>query len=148
MRRLIDEARRMGVTWEFTDDLDPHHPGKYADEVRHIWVLDGMTYTKTLCTFAHELGHAALGHSHSMFGHIEARQERAADEWAAHFLIDPDEYRIAEAKYGTRMDWIGQELGVLQRIAEAYAGSLLRLGDMIYVGSRMGDGQWAARITA
>lgn len=148
MRQLIDEASRLGVTWEFTDSLDPHHPGKYADEIRHIWILDGMTYTKTICAFAHELGHAALGHSHSIFAHIEARQERAADEWAAHFLIDPDEYRIAEAKYGTRMDWIAQELGVLQRIAEAYAGSLDRLGDMIYVRPRMGDGQFAARLTA
>ncbi|QAB19290.1 ImmA/IrrE family metallo-endopeptidase [Leucobacter muris] len=107
-----------------------------------------MTNVKTVCAFAHELGHATMRHTSSIFSYINARQERAADEWAAHFLIDVDEYRHAEAKYGTRTDWIGQELGVLDRLVVAFERSLHRIGDTIYVNPKMGSGQCNARYSA
>ncbi|UOQ57203.1 ImmA/IrrE family metallo-endopeptidase [Leucobacter allii] len=145
MQRLVTFADSIAVTWEFTFDLDPNRPGNYSDEARHIKILDGMTYIKTICSFAHELGHAVLRHVESIFPHVNERQERAADEWAAHFLIDVEEYKLAEAKYGSRTDWIAQELGVLERLVIAFEGTLDRLGDVVYQGSRMGLGQYVAK---
>lgn len=148
MQRLIDWCEASGVTFEFTGSLDPKHPGCYSDPRRHIEVLDGMDPVKTLSAFAHEAGHAALCHVPSLFDHVTARQERAADEWAAHFLIDPTEYRLAEAKYGTRVDWIAQELGVLKRLVVAFEHTLDRIGNTVYVNPRMGARQYTARIPA
>ncbi|WP_017791913.1 ImmA/IrrE family metallo-endopeptidase [Leucobacter salsicius] len=146
MKRLIEYAATIGVTYELSDDLSPHHPGSYSDSRRHIKILDGMTDTKTVCAFAHELGHATLAHRNSLFDWINDRQERAADEWAAAFLIDLDEYGLAESKYGLRTDWIAQELGVLERLVTAFERSLHRFGDCVYINPRMGAGQYAARI--
>ncbi len=148
MQRLIEEARALDVTYEFVTDLSPHHPGSYSHSRRHIEVLDGMSYTKTLCAFAHELGHATLQHELTMFDHINEKHERAADEWAAHFLIDPTEYKAAEARFGTRTDWIAQELGVLKRTVEAFEQSLVRVGNRVYVHPKMGVGQWTAEYIA
>lgn len=146
--RLVAFAAAIGVTFEFADDLDPKHPGEYCDHTRHIRILAGMGVVKTISTFAHELGHAVLRHTVSMFEWLNTKHERAADEWAAHFLINIGEYRLAEEKFGTNTKWIAQELRVLERLIVAYERTLHRLGDAVYVGAKMGAGQYAARFEA
>lgn len=147
MKRLTDYATNLGVTIEYVNNLDPHHPGDYSDSKRRVRILDGMNYTRTLCTLAHELGHATHRHTPALLPRDAAKQERIADEWAAHFLINADDYRHAESRYGTRTDWIAQELGLLERLITAYERTLHRIGDTIYVNPRMGAGQYAARIS-
>lgn len=144
MERLTEYAERIGVTWAFVDDLSPNHPGRYSDARRHIEVLDGMALPKTISAFGHELGHATFRDVPSILPHVDARQERRADAWAAHFLIDPALYAAAAAKYGRELDWIAQELGVLKRLVIAYEDTLTRVGDRVYIGARMGAGQWRA----
>ena len=139
MDRLLEYAASIGVSVAFIDGLDPHHPGRFSQARRHIDVLDGMMRIKTECALAHELGHATLMHEPTIFAHVAAKQERAADAWAAHFLIDNTEYQYAEQKYGTRTDWIAQELGVLQRLVDAYECTLTKLGDTVYVGAQLGS---------
>ena len=148
MHRLVEEAERLDVTFEFVRSLSPHHPGNYSHARRHIQILDGMTQTKTVCAFAHELGHAVYGHEPTLFEHINQKAERAADEWAAHFLISPEDYRAAEARYGLHLDWIAQELGVLERLVVAFERTLLRIGDSVYVRPKLGVGQWTAQYSA
>lgn len=148
MEALYDYATARGVQVEYRKDLDPRHPGLYCHEASTIELLDGMNRVKTRSVFAHELGHAYYGHEPSMFPHVEARQERHADEWAAHFLIDEREYRLAEEKYGANTEWIAQELEVLERLVIAYARTLQRLGDSIYVSPKMGAGQYRAKVRA
>lgn len=148
MDRLFDYAHCIGVTVEFSNDLDPRHPGEFCNHTRHMRLLDGMTRVKTEGTFGHELGHATLEHVSSMFLWLNAKQERAADEWASRFLIDPCEYRIAEEKFGAHTEWIAQELGVLHRLVLAYERTLHRIGDVVYVNPRMGIGNWDARFEA
>ncbi|EPD70823.1 hypothetical protein HMPREF1219_00118 [Corynebacterium pyruviciproducens ATCC BAA-1742] len=72
----------------------------------------GMSDTQTLCALAHELGHAVHGDPP---GHTGAC-ERRADLFAARLLIDPDEYRRAEAIYGTAPARLAEELGVTQHL--------------------------------
>ena len=146
--RLVAFACALGVSYEFVDDLDPRHPGEYCDHTRHIKILAGMTRAKTISSFGHELGHAVLRHVESMFPWLNERQERQADEWAAHFLIDAEEYRFAEERFGSNTKWIAQELGVLERLVIAYERTLNRIGGAVYVGPKMGVGQYAARFEA
>lgn len=141
MDRLFEYADSRGVTYDFVDWLTPQEPGRYYHERCHIDMLTGLSTIATEAVFAHELGHEFLGHERSLFPTITAKQERAADEWAAHFLIDVDEYRYAEEKFGTHTKWIAQELGVLHRLVEVYEKSLHRIGDTVYVKPGLGAAQ-------
>ena len=145
MQRLTQYAADLGVTLRAVTDLDPRHPGAYCHALRHIDYLDGMNATKMRSVLAHELGHATYGDEPSMLEPENERMERRADEWAAHFLIDVNEYRAAEERYGANVDWIAQELGVLRRLVVAYERTLCRLGDYVYVKPRHGLGQYAQR---
>jgi len=92
-----------------------------------------MLYRKERSVLAHELAHATYGDKPDIFGNTSRRQEARADEWAAHFLIDHHEYRIAEERYGARTDWISQELCVLDRLVIAYERTLQRIGNTVYM---------------
>lgn len=148
MERLFEYAHKHGVTIGFVNWLDPKHPGAYYDEIQHIDVLDGMSTVKTLSVLGHELGHHHYRDVPTMFQHLDLKQERRADAWAAHFLIPNREYRIAEEKYGANTEWIAQDLGVLERLVVAYENTLTRIGEEVYVSPRMGAGQWAQKIRA
>ena len=128
--------------------LDPRHPATYCHATHTLDYRDGMGPVTMMSVIAHEFGHEWYGDEPSLFDHVNTRQERRADEWAAHFLIDVDEYRLAEERYGSRTDWIGQELGVLPRLVVAYERTLCRLGDYVYVNPRHGIGQYAMKWSA
>ena len=53
---------------------------------------------------AHELGHAAYGHTVS-----DAKAERQADEYAARLLITEGDYRRAETMFGQDVDTLAYE---------------------------------------
>lgn len=143
MQTLYDYAMELGVSIEYTD-LDGRIGG-YRHDLRHIRLQTGMLYRKERSVLAHELAHAVYGDEPDMFGHLPQRVEDRADEWAAHFLIDPAEYRIAEEKYGVHLDWIAQELCVLERLVVAYERTLHRIGNAVYVNPKLGHGNWAAK---
>lgn len=81
-----------------------------------------------------------------MFGHYDAKDELRADERAAHLLINMDDYRAAEARYGTNIEAIAQELEVMDYIVEAFERTLARIGDSVYVGAKLGH--YAAKVVA
>lgn len=141
MDRLFDYADSRGVTYDFVDWLTLAEPGRFYLKRNHIDMLSTLTPVVAEAVFAHELGHEYLRHEPSIFPVVTAKQERAADEWAAHFLIDDDEYRYAEEKFGTHTKWIAQELGVLHRLVEVYEKSLHRIGDTVYVKPGLGAAQ-------
>ncbi|EYT56189.1 hypothetical protein H490_0103320 [Leucobacter sp. UCD-THU] len=133
MHRLDRYAQHLGVTVERTPDLDPRFPGDYSHRSRHVRVLDGMTQVKTRSVLAHELGHASYGDEPIQCPRAAERMERRADEWAAHFLIDTTEYRLAEQRYGENLEWLAHELGVLPRLVRAYRRTLRRVGGTVCV---------------
>lgn len=146
MQALYDYATKLGVSIEYTNLKG--RIGGYRHDRRHIRIQTGMLYRKERCVLAHELGHATYGDEPDIFGRMPERVEDRADEWAAHFLIDPAEYRFAEEKYGTNTEWIAQELCVLRKLVVAYERTLLRIGDEVFVNARMGAGQWSQKVTA
>lgn len=146
MQALYDYAMELGVTIEYAQ-LDGRIGG-YRHDLRHIRIQQGMLYRKERSVLAHELGHATYCDEPTIFSNYTVKQERRADEWAAHFLIDSTEYRMAEEKYGSNVKWIAQELCVLDKLVVAYERTMQRIGDDIYVNAKMGAGQWSMKVHA
>lgn len=138
MEALFDYAASRGVQVEYCDLRHLGRAGDYHAPTKHIRIQQGMLYRKERSVLAHELAHAHYSDEPDLFGNLGPRMEARADEWAAHFLIHPDEYRLAEERYGTRTDWIAQELCVLEKLVIAYERTLHRIGDTIYVHPKLG----------
>lgn len=145
MQALYDHATARGVQIEYGDLRHLGRAGDCHAPSKRIRVQTGLLYRKERSVLAHELAHEFYGDEPDMFGNMSERAENRADEWAAHFLIDLGEYRLAEEKFGARTDWIAQELDVLERLVVAYERTLHRIGDAVYVSPRLGAGNWAAR---
>ncbi|AXA95416.1 hypothetical protein CEP17_02725 [Microbacterium sp. PM5] len=141
---LLEMLEEIGVSVECTA-LKRDRDGEYIHQRRLIRLRPGMTERLHLSVLAHECAHAVFGDEPSMFGPVNAKQERRADEWAALRLIDLDAYRRAEFIYNGHPGAVAHELGVVRSIVEAYQRVLLRIGDTVYVKPREGAGQWAHR---
>lgn len=142
--KLEDMAGALGVTIEYVDLLT--RDGEYRHDLKRIRLRSGMTMRKEICALAHELAHAVWGDVPSKFGPVNAKQERRADEWAALLLIAPERYRTAEEQWDGHLGAMAYDLGVTTKIVTAFQRVLARIGDTVYVDSRMGTGQWAQKV--
>ena len=112
---LIDVAQRRGyrVRW--------HRGGPKAAWLPHrntITLRVGMDDTTTLCSLAHELGHAHYGDPPGHHGAHEIR----ADRFAARLLINPTDYATTEAIYGPHPNVLAHELGVTVKVLKTWQG--------------------------
>lgn len=142
MQHLYALAESLGAQIEYADLTLLDRDGDCNIDTRTIRLQTGMLERLERSVLAHELAHLIRGDRRSMFGFYNARDERRADEWAALYLINPYEYKLAEAKFGSNIEYIAQELNVMHWIIEAYERSLQRIGNAVYVHPRMGAGQW------
>lgn len=138
MQALYDYAKARGVRVEYTDLSHLGRAGDCHAPTHHIRLQPGMLYRKERSVLAHELAHDHYGDVPDMFGNLSKRQEDRADEWAAHFLIDINEYKYAEELHGTHTEAIARELCVLNKLVVAYERTLHRVGGMIYVNPKLG----------
>lgn len=102
--------------------------GGYDDAARRIRLDPHMSARTARSVLAHELGHAALGHTVTTDPVRRHRQERRADEWAARLLITPAAYAAAEALRGAHRASLAFELGVTIELVAAYQRLLQRAG--------------------
>ena len=110
---LIDVAQARGyrIRW--------HRGGPKAAWVPRqnaITVQIGMDDVTTLCSLAHELGHAHYGDPPGHFGAHEIR----ADRFAARLLISPVDYAATEAIYGPHPSVLAHELGVTVKVLKTW----------------------------
>lgn len=75
--------------------------------------MDDVT---TLCSLAHELGHAHYGDPPGHHGAHELR----ADRFAARILVSPTEYAAAETIFGPQPSLIAHELGVTVKVLKTW----------------------------
>jgi Zn-dependent peptidase ImmA (M78 family) len=143
---LLDMADALEVRIVYADLSHLERDGDYCFRTNTIRLQEGMAPRLYNSVLAHELAHAVFGDSRSMFGPINAKQERRADEWAALRLIDLDAYREAEHLRDGHIPSMAYDLGVIEDSVEAYQRVLVRVGDTLYLQPRMGAGQWAERI--
>lgn len=145
MQHLYDYATARGVQIEYCDLRHLGRAGDYHAPTQQIRLQPNMLYRKERSVLAHELAHHHYGDEPNIFGELPKRAEDRADEWAAHFLISIDDYRLAEEKYGHHTAWIAEELCVLERLVTAYERTLTRIGGVVYVNPKLGNGNWTAK---
>lgn len=111
--KLEQEARRLGVHIlpDLRGELHPEDLGGWFPRSRRILWRPDLDWVNAVCTIAHELGHAALGHAAQPPPWLHARQEQQADEYAAELLITPEDYEAAETLAGSHEGAIAAELG-------------------------------------
>lgn len=143
-RMLVDMLTSLEVSVEYVQ-LGDDRDGEYIHQLRTIRLRPGMTERLHRSVLAHETAHAVFADEPSMFGPVNRKQERRADEWAALRLVDHDAYKRAELIHHGHAGAIAHELGVVRSIVEAYQRILLRVGDTVYVKPREGAGQWHHR---
>ena len=105
------EARGYRIRW--------HRGGPKAAWLPHrstITLRVGMDDTTTLCSLAHELGHAHYGDPPGHHGAHEIR----ADRFAARLLVSPTEYATTEALYGPHPATLANELGVTVKVLKTW----------------------------
>lgn len=116
-------AETLGVT------LRRHTGGQkgwYDHQLRIISTRRGMSITQYRSTLAHELGHAYYGDVACRDPVLHVRLERRADLYAAHLLIDPDEFRDACIWHHDHLGAVADDLEVTHHLAHIYAHSLER----------------------
>lgn len=119
MQALIEEAERMGlrVAWR--------NLGRRSGQLHSsgLVVLNPSSSDLTQrVTLAHEMGHWHHGHDWSL-GHSVERDERQADRYAAHLLIDPLDYERAAICTSGHAGAIAKEIGVTRRLVELWQES-------------------------
>ena len=148
MKYLLDLVMLNGIKLEYTDLSHLERDGDYHHATRTIRLQEGMARRKKKSTLAHELVHAHFGDVPSMFGPVNAKQERRADELAARFLINFDDYREAEHTRNGHVESMAFDLDVDDDLVIAYQRMLARIGDDVYLRPRMGFGQWDLKAAA
>ncbi|GEM_PF-1574584 len=98
--------RHLPNTW-------PH--ALYIPELNTIYLEARQPHCYKRANLAHELGHVFYGHTTN-----SPKAERQADVFAAMQLIDPIEYRHAEAAYGTNEELLAYELGVTPHVIRVW----------------------------
>ncbi|MFE2772248.1 ImmA/IrrE family metallo-endopeptidase [Microbacterium resistens] len=147
LRAIYDMIDALGVTVDFCE-LPPDMDGEYIHADRLILIQFDLLERRYRSTLAHECCHAVYQDVPSMFGPVNAKAERRADEWAALRLIELDEYRTAEARHDGHDEAMAIQLRVTTDLVHAYRRLLLRTDAAVYVAPRMGDGQWTAKVEA
>lgn len=142
--QIHEALTALGVRIDYVH-MPADRDGEYIHAKRLIRLRAGMATRLHRSVLAHECAHAVFGDEPSMFGPVNAKQERRADEWAALRLIRREDYKTAEAIHHGHAGAIAHDLGVVRSIVEAYQRVLLRIGDTVYVKPKMGAGMWQHR---
>lgn len=124
------------------------HRSGYAPGERFIEIPPRMKPRVRDSVLAHENGHHALGHRPTRDPILRAKQELAANRWAAELLISPEDFSAAESLRNGHVPSMAVDLHVADELVETYQRMLERLGGAVYVRPRMGVGQWRSKFAA
>ncbi len=108
-------ANTLGITVAYRPLPDHLPPAWWNPRSKTITAREGLPRRKVRSLIAHELGHAHYGHTIST-----PKAERQADQYAAQLLINADDYRRAEAAYGTSIEKLAYELDVTPSLIVAW----------------------------
>lgn len=143
---FFDILDTLGYTTEYADLSGYDRLGECVPAKKLVRLHDDLTDREHPYVLGHETWHAINDDVPTMFGHFDARMERRADEWSASMCIDIELFREFEEQFSGHIPTIAFHLGVPDEAVEVYTSMLLRLGDNLFVGSKMGAGQWRMKI--
>lgn len=127
---------------------DGEHASGYEPGSRFVLLTPGLRPRVGRSVLAHENGHHALGHRPTADPILRAKQELAAQRWAAELLITPELYALAESTHNGHIRSMAVALNVSDELVTTFRGMLERLGGSTYVRPRMGLGQWSYKAAA
>lgn len=113
--------------WRLADTLGLHvveaaGPDRsgYDPDDASIRLSPGMLGRSARSVLAHEIGHHVLGHLPTDDEVLRARQERAANEWAARRLISAEAYAETERLRNGAVSLMAYDLGVIDELVLVY----------------------------
>lgn len=142
---ILDE---LGYGVEYADLSKSSRLGECIPSERLVRLHNDLTDRELPYVLGHETWHAINGDEPTMFGFFDERMERRADEWSALQCIDLSHFCELEGLYSSHIPTIAYHLGVPQEAVRVYIGMLSRIGDELFVGPKMGAGQWHDKVTA
>lgn len=89
--------------------------GYYAHEAKTVVLDVNLSPRELLTVLAHEVGHAVYGHDRADVPFFE----RAADQWAARALIDPERW-ADHVTVSESTEWLAQCFGVKEEVVTTY----------------------------
>lgn len=95
-------------------------PGWYDHQHQVISTRRGQSCTQYRSVLAHELGHAAHGDLPTGNGYFDQRQERHADEYAAHLLINPADFEASAIWHQDHLPAIADDLEVTHHLLKIW----------------------------
>lgn len=110
-------AQDLGLT-VIEAHMDGTRRGEYWHDERLIVVRARLTQRAARSTLAHEIAHALAGDRPTVFGPMHRRAEIRASRTAATWLVDTDEYAIAEQLHAGHLPAIAYELNVTPKVLE------------------------------
>lgn len=143
--RMFELIEAAGYTVEYVA-LPPDRDGETNHERKVVRIQFDLSFRPYRSTVAHEACHVVFGDAPSMFGPVNAKQERRADEWAALQLITLDEYRHAETLHDGNVEAMAIDLCVTTDLVDAFRKVLMRTETSVYVAPKLGVGQFAHRV--
>lgn len=135
-------AQELGV--QIVERQGRHRAG-YHDGCREIRVNPGLPQRVHRSFLAHEIAHALFRDTPSPHAHVSAKQERRAWEWAATYLIDPEDFAETESVREGHLPSMAYDLGVTVEVVSAFRDALQRIGDTVYLQPKLGAGMWTHR---
>lgn len=123
MEALLALAEELGLT--VVEKRSAHTSG-YRPGDSHIFLTPKMPRRTARSVLAHEIAHHVLGHSPAPFGPLRKRQERAANEWAALYLIRLDAYVEVERLRDGHLTSMAHDLDVAPELVAAFQDVLAR----------------------
>ncbi len=127
---------RDDVLFDLADLPAGEHGRWYAGE-RVILLAKGLTYAERRTALGHELGHAHFGDTCTGNAHVNSRQERAADIYAANMLIDIDDL-ISALRWSSDPWEIADDLQVTPRLVEIREARM-HPGERAYLRRQLAD---------
>lgn len=145
---FFDILDSLGYTTEYTDLSDCDRLGECMPAKKLVRLHDDLTDREHPFILGHETWHAINGDVPTTFGFFDDRMERRADEWSASMCIELDAFREFEHQYSGHVPTMAFHLGVPDEAVEVLQRMLLRVGDDLFMGAKMGAGQWMMKVSA
>lgn len=136
----------LGFAVEYHDLSGKERLGECVPAKKLVRLHDNLTDRELPYVLGHETWHAINEDEPTMFGFFDERMERQADEWSAMSCIDLAHFCELEGQFSGHIPTIAFHLNVPKEAVAVYISMLSRIGDELFLGAKMGAGQWAKKI--
>ncbi|WP_053385712.1 ImmA/IrrE family metallo-endopeptidase [Leucobacter japonicus] len=145
-QRFFEILEELSFAVEYDDLSSTGRLGECIPANKLIRLHHDLSHRELPYVLGHETWHAINEDEPTMFGYFDERMERQADEWSAMHCIDLAHFCELESQFSGHIPTIAFHLNVPKEAVDVYVRLLSRIGDELFLGARMGTGQWLRKI--